>query len=454
MGGDAEDSLLDRATASFRRAISQPAHEWRQAELLAEEAAASNAPDAPEAQVVALRGASWAARELFEHDAARGLIDRAVAIAQQHGLADRHSECLLTRSTIHLEHGRQPEARADLELAAELAPPEVGAEAAVSLGVIEQKAGTYLAALTAYKYALGLANPEQDDVRFKALSNGALCASRLGRRAEASRMIDDAVDVAERVSAVYLAHAAHNRAVLAAERDDLTAALAYFDEALELWLEADLIPAEHYLEKAETFLALRLLPEADAAVTSALRVLDGQPGGALLFSEGLLLAAVIAENRGEFDRAIELNEEAAATFAAQNRPGWWALAEHAAIAARLATGDISANDKPQLTLVEDELARSGHSTGRVAAALTAARLARTSGDLEHAAQAYQRCADLGQKVLHSSVFRAGWPRPNEPTWKETAGAFQARARAGLRTLAAYSVDLRCHRAAGTRSNLR
>lgn len=235
--------------------------------------------------------------------------------------------------------------------------------------------------------------------------------------------------------------------MLAAERGDLTCALSHFDEALELWDEANLVRAEHYLEKAETFLALRLLDEADAAVTAAVRDLEGRPGAALLFSEGLVLAAVIASNRGEDERAVELNERAAATFAAQDRPGWWALAEHAAIAARLASGVPSASDHARLVRVEYELTRSGHTSGRVAAALTSARLARISGDVVAAARAYRRCAEFGRNG--SALQRIqGWVAATERADMEGDGRrVSSSARAGLRTLDGYrsafdSVELR------------
>ncbi len=451
-GGKEAKPLLERAMSSFRLATSQPAKGRPEAESVAGEAAASDAADAIEAEVVALRGAAWAARELYDHEAARDLIDRAVAIAAEHGLDARRSECLLTRSSVHLEHGRQAEARADLEEAAALAPPEIGAEVAASLGVIEHKAGAYLAALDAYSRALDLASPEQVDVRFKASSNGALCASRLGRHDRAAQMIEGAVDVAKHSSAVYVAHAAHNRAVLAAERGDPTAALAFFDEALDLWRAADLVPAEHHLEKAETFLALRLLPEADAAVTAALRYLDRRPGAALLHAEGLLLAAEIADNRGDHERAIELNQQAASTFADQNRTGWWAIAEHAAISSRFATGTVDVDDRGRLDRVEKELERSGHTTARVAAALTAARVARRSADRTRAVEAYARCAQLGRRG--SALLRIqGWVAEAERADLEGDGRrVSSAARAGLRTLDGYrstfdAVELRARAAA-------
>ena len=445
-------SLLDRANACFRLATSQPGRGRPEAEAIAAEAAGSAAPDAVEAQIVALRGAAWAARELFDHDAARELIDRAVTVAAHHGLRARHSECLLTRSSIHLEHGEQAAARADLHEAASIAPPEIGAEIGVSLGVIEQKAGAYRAALDAYGDALELAGPNQDDVRFKALSNGALCASRLGRHADAQVMIDSAVDVAAGTSAVYVAHAAHNRAVLAAERGDPTTALAYFDEALELWDAADLVRAEHYLEKAETFLALRLIPEADAAVAAALRELDGKPGAALLFAEGQQLAAVIADIGGDLERAIDLNERAARSFDGQDRAGWWAIAEHAAISARLATGTVAHDDPTQLDRVEQELARSGHTSARVAAALTSARLARKLDRPSVAADAYRRCAAIGRRGSALQQLQ-GWAASTELADVEGDGRrASSAARAGLQTLDSYrstfdDIELRARAAA-------
>lgn len=437
MRGEEAGSLLDRATAGFRLATSDPSRGRREAELIAEEAALSDAPDAAEAEVVALRGASWAARELFDHEAASELIDRAVAVANGHGLTARQSECLLTRSSVHLEHGRHANARTDLEEAATLAPPEIGAEVAASLGVIEQKSGAYVAALDAYERALDLANPDQVDVRFKALSNGALCASRLSRHQQAQLMIDEAVVVAADASDVYVAHAAHNRAVLAAERGDPARALADFDTALELWDSANLVRAEHYLEKAETFLALRLLAEADAAVTAALRDLDGRPGAALLTAEGLLLAAMIADNRGDNERSIEMNQRAAAAFAEQDRTGWWAIAEHAAVTSRLASGQATVDDHVQLGYVEEALTGSGHASARAAASLTAARLARDFGKRVDAEASYRRCAAITRKG--SALQRIqGWVAQAELADMQRDGRrASSAARAGLRTLDDY-----------------
>ena len=438
--------------ASFRLATSQPADGRGQAEAVAAEAAASDAPDAAEAQVVALRGAAWAARELYDHDAARELIDRAVAIAAASGLPARESECLLTRSSVHLEHGRQADAQADLEAAAVLAPPEIGAEVAVSQGVIEHKSGAYLGALNAYGRALDLASPDQVDVRFKASSNGAVCASRLGRHEQAAAMIDVAIDVAQDASAVYVAHAAHNRGVLAAERGDPTAALAYFDEALELWRAADLAPAEHYLERAETFLALRLLPEADAAVTAALRYLEGRPGAALLHAEGLLLAAEIANNQGDADRAVDLNQRAAAAFADQGRSGWWAIAEHAAIAARLPDAATAHDDLKRLERIESELAASGHTSARVGAALTTARVARRVGETANATASYARCAEIGRRGSALLRIQSRVAEAEQADLEGDGRRVSSAARAGLQTLDSYrsafdAVELRARAAA-------
>jgi tetratricopeptide (TPR) repeat protein len=264
-------------------------------------------------------------------------------------------------------------------------------------------------------------------------------------------MIDDAIVVAGRSSAVYVAHASHNRAVLAAGRGDPTAALGHFDEALELWDAANLVPAEHYLEKAETFLALRLLPEADAAVGAALRDLDGRPGAALLFAEGLLLAADIANSRGDGARAVELNQRAAETFAAQNRPGWWALAEHGAIAARLANGAAATSDRAQMVRVEERLAQSGHNAAQVAAALTSARLARKSGDTTAARDAFRRSADLGRQGSALQRIQS-WVAETELADMDGDGRrVSSSARAGLRTLDNYrstfdAVELRAQAA--------
>ncbi len=437
MAQAAPASLLDRANVAFRIATSQPTEGRMLAERVAGEAAVSTAREAPEAQAVALRGASWAARELFDHDAARSFIDQAVAIADQHSLQQRLGECLLTSSSIHLERGQERQARADLARAAAIAPPEIGAEVAVSLGIIEQKAGRYAEAIESYRTALEFSSDGQDDVRFKAFSNGALCASRLSRHAEAAAMIDAAIDVAKRSSAVYVAHAAHNRAVLTAERGNPTRALHYFDEALELWNAADLVPAEHYLEKAETLLALRLLDEADAAVNDALEALTGRDGAVLLLAEGLLLAAAVAGERGHTDRAIELNERAASIFSAQGRSGWWAVAAHAAIATRLSAGDATPDGRRRLRRVESELARAGHISGQIDTALTSARLARRLGDTRAAARAYTKCAELSTRQAALQRLQ-GWVAATESAdmYRNGRGVSSA-ARAGLKTLDDY-----------------
>ena len=442
-------SLLDRANVAFRLATSQPAKGRAAAERVAEDAATSDAPDASDALVVALRGASWAARELFDHGAATALIDRAVAVAERHSLDQRLGECLLTRSSINLERGRHGAARADLDRAATIAPHQVGAEVAVSLGIIEQKVGHYAAAIASYGRALDLASTDQVDVRFKALSNGAICAARLSRHDQAAEMIDAAVEVAARASAVYVAHAAHNRAVLAAERGDPTRALRFFDEALELWQAAELLPAEHHLEKAETLLALRLLDEADAAVGAAVDGLAGRDGAALLLAEGLLLAGSVAGLRARHGEAVDLHERAAAIFAEQGRSGWWAVAAHAAIANRLAAGDPAPGAADQLRRVERELDRAGHVSGRIDAALTAARVARrrARSGLAPAADAYRRCAELGLRGTALQRIQGWVARTEHADLRGDGRAVSRAALAGLKTLDEYratfeSIELR------------
>ena len=112
MNVEQQDSLLIRAEQAYRDVIADPRRGWPTAEDVAGQARAARSA---EALSVALRAAGWAARELYDHDAAQRHLDEAVRVARRAHLDDRLCEALITRSAMHLELGLAGRAQPDLQ---------------------------------------------------------------------------------------------------------------------------------------------------------------------------------------------------------------------------------------------------------------------------------------------------------------------------------------------------
>jgi tetratricopeptide (TPR) repeat protein len=231
---DAPHDLLIRARAAANAALEHPASGRAAAEVVAEDARRGG--DA-EALVIALRAAGWAARELYDHDAAERFIAEAVHVAREHRLESRLSDVLVTRSSIRLEEGMFDLARADLVEARELASPDSRAEVVFAEALLESRAGNLRAAALAYEAAVDAAGRDRPDLAAKAYNNWSQVCRNLGDLDQAHDKLLQVVNLARGFSPMLVAIATHNLAGVSGDAGRAVDALRLYDEALTL-LEA------------------------------------------------------------------------------------------------------------------------------------------------------------------------------------------------------------------------
>jgi tetratricopeptide (TPR) repeat protein len=164
MDEEQRNGLVIQADRAYQDAVANPAAGRRSAKRVADDARTAGNP---EALVVALRAAGWAARELYDHESAQRYLDEAVDVARDAGLDDRLCEVLITRASTHLEVGNDRQARRDLAAARTVAGHQASAEVAFAHGLLEDETGNYSAALSAYRRTLELVADDRPHLRVK-----------------------------------------------------------------------------------------------------------------------------------------------------------------------------------------------------------------------------------------------------------------------------------------------
>lgn len=388
------DDLLIRAEAAHRAVIADPRHGRKLAEEIA---GAARSARVAEARVVALRAAGWAARELYDHDAAVTYLGQAVRTARRAGLRDRLREALLTRATAYLELGHVGRARRDLSAAYELATEESRTEIALSEGLVEEKAGNFDAAAAAHRRALEHVDPQRSDQRVRALNNLALEVARFGRYEEAERLLDEALELAKTFSVTYAGFVAESRAIVAIAGGRHVVALRRYEDAERRLTAVGAQLVDLYLGKANALLALRLLDEAADAARRAVAQVEGVSGGTLMLAEALLPQARIALARGEFVQARAVAARAEDLFRRQQRRGWRAVAALLRLSAQVAMDEASPAMLRNLRRLEDTMRDIRNRMGTVEACLLYGEVAACLGRDGPAVAAYGRAADAARR---------------------------------------------------------
>lgn len=381
--------MLIRAEAAYRDALADPRAGRRRAESVAGDARTAGDD---EALAVALRAAGWAARELYDHDAASLHLDEAVRVASRSGFRDRLCEALITRSTVHLELGHDGHARRDLLAARRAAGERTLAEVAFAEALLEDAVGDYRAAVDAYRRALALMNDDRPDLRVKALNNLALTVLRLGRYQEAERRLNDAAAVAATYSPMATAIVAQSQAFVAVESGQPVEALRRFERAEGLLAAADLPLVELHLDKAAAFLSLRLLDEAAAAADRAVLEYEEHAGGSFMLGEALVLRARIALAQDDSERAITASSRAETLLRGQHRRGWRADAVLLSLKARVKNQGLTTDMITELDRIERTMARLGNVPSAVEAGVLQGQVCAALGRTRKAANAFDRAA--------------------------------------------------------------
>lgn len=381
--------LLIRAEQAYRDVTADPRHARPLAEQIA---TAARHAGATEALTVALRAAGWAARELYDHAAARRHLDEAVRVAKAEDLADRLCEALITRSVTHLEMGHSVRAQRDLAEAGRRATPRSQTEVAFATGLVHDIAGNLEAAVLAYRQVLASPDDDRQDLRFKALNNLGLVVLRLGRYNDAEQTLAHAEQLAATFSPTFAGFAAESRATAALERGQPQEALRRYERAERLLTDVGVQLVDLYLGKASALLQLQLLDEASTAARQAVRRVDGLSGGSLMLAEALLPFARIALASGDLDGAAEAAIRAEHLFRQQRRSGWRARAS-------LLCAQIEYRQAPATMAMADRLARIervmrsvGNVPAVVEAALLHGQVAAALGRRKRAVAALERAA--------------------------------------------------------------
>ena len=448
MDVEVRDDLLIQAEAAAAEALKNPGAGRRIAEDVA---ARARECGAAEALVVALRAASWSARELYDHAAAEDLIAEAIEVAQDSALRSRLSEALVTRSTIHLEQGRVAMARRDIVDARHRALDENLPDVMFAEALLEGRAGNLRDAETAYARVVEVTRDRRPDITAKALNNWAIVCQKLGDLEEAEVKLRMVIDRAASFSDVMVAIATHNLAGVMGDAGRVVESLRLYDEAQERFESAGMTLGEHYLDKTQTLLSLRLLDEASRAVERAVAALD-TPGASLLLAEALIFQARIAHEQGDFARSVEATDRASDALGRQQRPGFQAVAQLIGLEARVAAGDVSEEVVTALEAVCDELARTGHLGGQVDGHVLLGRVSNAIGDRERARASFMTAANAARRGPILTRLQGKLASASAAAVDGNVRALSRHARAGLDDLERYrgalaSSELRARAAA-------
>lgn len=389
METEPHERLLIQAEHAFDEVVARPADGRRAAERVA---TAARQARADEALIVALRAAGWAAREQYDHDAARRHLDEAAGIARRSGFDDRLSEVLITRSATYLERGDTGLARRDLERAVRHAGPRTHAEVRFAQALLEDTVGNLQAAADAYEDVLRLERDIRPDVRFKAMNNLGLVNLLLGRYEQADRMLARAATFASTFSPTFAGHAAESRATAAIEQGRPIEALQRYEEAERLLNDVGVHLVDLHLGKANALLSLRLLDEAADAAARAVVLVEDRTGGLLMLAEALLPAARIALAQGDLTKAAETAARAERLLERQGRRGWRMRAALLRTQIDWHQGRVSSATVERLARIERTMRRLGNMPASVEAALLHGQVAAAIGRRRRALAAFDRAS--------------------------------------------------------------
>jgi len=387
MDEEQRNGLVIQADRAYQDAVANPAAGRRSAKRVADDARTAGNP---EALVVALRAAGWAARELYDHESAQRYLDEAVDVARDAGLDDRLCEVLITRASTHLEVGNDRQARRDLAAARTVAGHQASAEVAFAHGLLEDETGNYSAALSAYRRTLELVADDRPHLRVKTLNNLAMAALRLGRYQQAEQRLEQAAGLAATFSPMATALVAQSQARLAIESGKPVEAMRRYDRAEELLRAAELPLVELHMDRASAFLTLRLLDEAAAAAAQAVRGYERHVGGSLMLAEALVVQARVALAQDQRELAMAAAVRAEHLFRQQRRPGFRAVAVLLKLKARVSNEGITPGIVEPLARLERTMRRLGNVPSAVEAGLLLGEVSASLGHIRRATSAYDR----------------------------------------------------------------
>lgn len=367
---DTRPALLAQAEALHSRVVLDPSRYTAQISNLV--TAAKQIGD-HEALIVGLRAQAWAQHAVLDNTGAKSLLDKAVRLAERHGLDGRLGDALVTRAVALHELGRFAAANRDLQRAAPLVAADQRPELVMQQALLHHNAGRVASAVALYHRVLDdAACPPV--IWVKAANNLSYAQTELGRPGEALQYLQRAANLARDLGPVLVACITNSRAWSSFHAGLIADSLRYFEQAGRLHAAAGVPLGEHYLDYADALVDLRLLDEAMAAARSAAVEFDRHEAP-LMAAEARLRCARLALALGGVESAQRDAESAAHDFRRQQRTAWFARATVAAVEAGVAAAGYTPEALRRLRRAAASLQRLGLCANAVDAHLAAGRAA-------------------------------------------------------------------------------
>jgi tetratricopeptide (TPR) repeat protein len=379
-GVGVERDLLSQAQALVVQAAADPAAVLRAVERILEDAR-SEADDA--AQAVALRARGLGQAAMYDVAAAIESLESARAVAARTADTALSGEIEMTYAGVLAWAGRNAEASDAIESALEALEGRDQARALVQRGTMRYRLGDLRGSLEDLDAAAApLVEAEDIDWLARLHNNRGLVLGFLGSHAEAEADLLLSLDYHGRIGQDNgSAEALQNLGWVASIRGDVPAALAYFDEAEDLFRRLDYPLAELLGDRCDALVSVHLVSEAVDLATAAVAELATADHPTAL-AEALLRLAAAARLAGRHGQALDAARQARELLRAQHRDSWAAFADFLALQARIGldeAGDVSAGD---IVSVADELQAAGFEQQALHARLLAGKVAVAGGEIE------------------------------------------------------------------------
>lgn len=425
------ESPLVRAEYAVTLAQSEPRRALRTADAL------DRLAD-PEVRAVAHRAAGLALAELHRPTDALRRLHAAVRLAHRAGVPERAGEARMSAAFVLFTMGRTREALREADRAALLLAGPALDRLRAQRGTIRNRLGQTEAALAEYAAALpGLVRAGDRLWEARLRNNRAVLYAERNDLTAAAKDLMRARQLFRELGMRYaLAQIEHNLGFLAARSGAAVAALDWYARAEAGYREAGVPTTIISINRAELLLALRLPDDAVAAARHAVAASESARRDSNL-AEARLVLAEAALLAGDAAVADEAAGEALRSFRRQHRDAWalaarWvrlrarATGSGAAVGAGAGAGagtDAGAGRAAQLRLLAD--------CRRLADQLAAARW--NSAALDARILAAELAARLGRGPLAVALLtEAGRPGRRQPALTRARGLY---ARALARQLA-------------------
>jgi tetratricopeptide (TPR) repeat protein len=350
----------------------------------------------PSEALIAHQAAGIVLRDIGDVGAGIRELRRALRLARRIGSAEREADVLGSLGSAFAVSGQTAEGLAAFERAIELSSGALAGRVLHRRGIILWTLGRHAAAMEDLRRAVRVLQRAHDTLwTARALSGRGLVYLALGSPARA----DPDFVVAGRLFAdcgqeLEVAHTVVNRGFAAFRSGDLTAALAFLDDAAARYRSCGVPTPDISLDRCAVLLAAGLARDALAEANAAVSDIEKSRGRSTKRAELQLMAASCALAAGQPEAALERARTAHRLFRSQQSAWGQAHAKLVVIQAQYAAGQISARLLAAASETRDRLTALGSAEANQAS-LLAGRVAlrlgrRTDADRHFAVAAASR----------------------------------------------------------------